>query len=365
MSNTPSKPPKKKIINLPLKILSLLIIIVSGIYAFDIDTAVSDALSDNISEITSEIENSDGSFNQIKKQTNNESNRDTTDKTNSSNSSVSSNADSELSAQIERVLPQKGKLSVIALDVGQADSIFIKSPSGKTMLVDAGDIDSYEAIDVYLTQAGIKKIDVLVATHPHSDHIGSMKRVIENYEIGSIYMPKAEHTTKTYSNLLLAIKDKGLKINTAKGGATKTIPFDNDIVVSIFSPMAEKYDNLNNYSIVLKITYGKNSILLTGDIEREIEKDILKKIPNDLLKSDVLKVAHHGSTTSSTPDFLKAVAPTYAFISLGTDNSYGHPHDKIVKRLNDLDIKFYQTNLNGYLAFFSDSEKYNIVTSKK
>ena len=247
------------------------------------------------------------------------------------------NSSSELSGN--------GKLmSVSFLDIGQGDCTFVNLPDGKTLLVDAANSGDGDEIAAYLKKNGAKKLDYIVATHPHADHIGGMAEVISSFEVGQIFAPKIASsdipTTKAYENFLLSVKDKGLKITTAKGGSTL---FEGEgYKADCFAPNKEKNEGLNNYSIVFKLTYGKNTFLFTGDAERELESEILYKKYN--LSADVLKVGHHGSSSSTTPKFLKAVSPDYAVISCGKDNSYSHPHTETVDILLENKVKIFRTD---------------------
>lgn len=262
-----------------------------------------------------------------------------------------------------RVMPQDGKLSVLVLDIGQGDSIFIKTPDGKTMLVDTGEYEHWQTLKGYLTKLGVTKIDALVGTHPHSDHIGSMQSVVKNYDIGAIYMPRVEHTTNTYLNLLEAIKKKGLKIKGTKGGDTSIIPLGDSVTVRVFAPLGDEYESMNNYSIVLQLSYGDNSILLAGDAESLSEGEMVEKF-GSALNSNVLKVGHHGSRTSTSARFLKAVSPSSAIISCGSGNDYGHPHEETMSRLKKAKIDIYETDTMGTVAFFTDGKKFSIETER-
>lgn len=249
-------------------------------------------------------------------------------------------------------------LTVSYIDVGQGDSILIKSPNGKNMLIDAGESSSQTTIQNYIKEKGINKIDVLVATHPHADHIGGMAYIISNFDIGSIYMPKATTTTKTYETLLTTIKNKGLSINTAKAGVV--IDFDSTLTVNMVAPIGSSYDDLNQYSAVIKITYKNNSFLFAGDAGNESEQQILNSGTN--IKADVLKVGHHGSSTSSSSAFLNAVAPKYAIISVGKDNTYGHPTQSALDRLVAVGAKIYRTDDGGTVVITSDGQ--NITANR-
>ena len=204
------------------------------------------------------------------------------------------------------------------IDVGQGDSIFLRSPNGKTMLVDAGTPDSFESIQNVLSEEGVTKLDVVVMTHPHSDHMGSMKRVIDNYNIGTFYMPDAVNTTSSFDRMLSALEKKKVKTKVIWGSAKTTINWDGDVEVRVLSPIkgADYQDNLNDMSVVIKVTYGETSLLLTGDAESYAE-ELMIASEKELLQADVLKIGHHGSSTSSSQAFLDAVQPKAVVISLG------------------------------------------------
>ena len=248
---------------------------------------------------------------------------------------------------------QKGILNVHFLDVGQGDSIFIELPDEKTMLIDAGENYHGEGIKNYIGDCGYSKIDYLVATHPHADHIGSMDYIVRNMDIGSVYMPKAAANTKTYENLLESISDKGLKITSAKAGLT--IAEESDYTINVVAPVTIDEDNLNNSSAVIKLTYKDNTFLFTGDAE----KKELETITYDI-SADVLKVGHHGSTTSTTEEFLNAVNPTYAVISAGEGNSYDHPHKETLDLLEEFNCKVYRTDIDKTVVFSSDGKTISV-----
>ena len=250
-------------------------------------------------------------------------------------------------------------LKVHFLDVGQADCILIQAPTGENMLIDAGNNDDADMIVTYLNAKGVKKIDVLVGTHPHEDHIGSLDTVIDTYDIGKVYMPRVTHTTKTFEDVLIAIKNKGLKIAAAKAG--EIIDFSPNTRVEILAPNSPEYDDLNNYSAVIKLTYGNTSFLFTGDAEDISENEMLASGYD--LKADVLKLGHHGSSTSSTEAFLAAVKPSYGIISVGKGNDYGHPHEEVLTRLEQAGIEIYRTDESG-TVFATDGDHIVIKTEK-
>jgi competence protein ComEC len=257
-------------------------------------------------------------------------------------------------------LASPAPLSIHFVDVGQADCILVHTPGGHNMLVDAGNNADADAVTTYLSRQGVKKVDVLVGTHPHEDHIGGLDVVIKQFQTGKIYMPKVSTNTKTFRDVLLAIKDKGLKISSPIPG--NTIDLDPAVQVKALAPNSSKYEDLNNYSIVLKVIYGKTSFLLTGDAERESEKEMLAKGYD--LKVDLLKVGHHGSSSSTSAAFLRAVAPKYAIISVGADNKYGHPSQTTIKRLQRAGVKIYRTDINGTIVATSDGNKISIKSQK-
>ena len=249
------------------------------------------------------------------------------------------------------------ELKVHFLDVGQGDSIFIELPTNETILIDASIKDASDKIIKYLKEENGSKIDYVFATHPHSDHIGGMSAVIKAFDIGQIYMPKAVTTTKTYENLLLTIKDKNLKIKTAKAG--NTIIDTDDLKLVVLAPNQDSYESLNNYSIVLKLTYKEKSFLFTGDAETLSEKEITGDV-----EADVLKVGHHGSRTSTSQAFLNKVNPSYAVISVGLNNDYKHPHQEVLDRLEKKNIKIYRTDQNGDIIFTTDGYNIDVKVEK-
>lgn len=233
------------------------------------------------------------------------------------------------------------------IDVGQGDANFIELPNGETMLIDAGIQSSGDDIIEYIENLGYTDIDYVVSTHPHADHIGGMALVIEAFNVENIYMPKAVSTSKTYENLLETIQNRGLSIKTGRAGVE--ILNTDDLNIILLAPTKESYTNLNNYSIVLKITYGDVSFVYTGDAEEES----LEEITGDL-KADVLKVGHHGSNTSTTKSFLEQVKPEYAIISVGAKNSYGHPNSSTLELLEEYTNNIYRTDINGTVIIRSD-----------
>jgi competence protein ComEC len=253
-----------------------------------------------------------------------------------------------------------GQLTVSFIDVGQGDSILIQTSLGQSMLIDGGERNQGEKLVEYLQKQGIDQIDVMVGTHPHSDHIGGLIAVLENFQVEKIYLPKVTHSSSTFKDLLTAIKNQGLKINTAQAGAA--IPIEG-VDASFIAPVRDRYDSLNNYSAVVKLVYGNISFLFCGDAEEESEQDILSSSRGDL-KCQVLKVGHHGSSTSTSDPFLNAVKPQYAIIMCGAGNDYGHPHQEIIEKLKQAGATIYRSDENGNIVFSSDGNSLKVENEK-
>ncbi len=249
-----------------------------------------------------------------------------------------------------------GNFAAHFLDVGQGDSIFIELPNSETMLIDTGENYHGESIINYISALGYSKIDYLVATHPHTDHIGSMSYIVRNFDIGSVYMPKVSANTKTYENLLTSIQNKGLKITTAQAGMN--IFDSNGLTMDIIAPSEIDEDDLNNCSIIIKAVFGTTSFLFTGDAETE-EFDTVTAD----MQADVLKVGHHGSRTSTTEDILDRIEPSIAVISCGEDNSYGHPHATTLKYLSNINCTVYRTDENKTIKITSDGKTLDVETN--
>jgi len=245
---------------------------------------------------------------------------------------------------------ESDKMLVHYIDVGQGDSILIQV-NNKNLLIDAGPKSDKKKLLNYLSSLHLDKLDYVIATHPHEDHIGNMDDVINDYNVLAFYAPKVQSTTKTFEEMVEALKSKGLKINVIKKG-TNSINLGENTKVTIFSPMKDSYENLNNYSPVIKIEYGNTSFLFTGDAEKDVEKEILAT--NEDISADVLKVGHHGSSTSTSMDFINKVNPSIGVISVGQDNTYNHPNEDTIKRLTQNKVKIYRTDKDGTVIISSD-----------
>lgn len=242
-------------------------------------------------------------------------------------------------------------LEVHFIDVGQADSILIKK-GNESMLIDAGNNDDGDLVVNYLKRQKVKKLKYLIGTHPHEDHIGGLDDVIDNIEIENIIMPNAIATTKTFEDVLDSISNKGLSITKPKVGNKYTL---NGAEFIILAPNGEEYSSLNDYSVVIKLINGDNTFLFTGDAEVLSEKEMLKD-NKKLLKSDVLKVGHHGSVTSTHQAFLDAVDPSVAVIMSEKGNSYGHPHKEVMASLKKRPIDILRIDLQGTIIMKSDGK---------
>ena len=238
------------------------------------------------------------------------------------------------------------------IDVGQADSILITTPSNKNMLIDGGDEDSAKIIKSYLKNKKVKNLDVVIATHPDSDHIGSLDYIIDNFDVEKIYMPNQTTDSECYINLIDSCNKKNLKVNYLS--KDDSFNLDDSTNIYVLSP-SYITDNNNSNSIVLNISYKNNNFLFTGDCEESNEMDMINSY--NLEDIDFLKVAHHGSYTASSLTFLEETTPDIAVISCGYKNSYGHPHKSTLDNLESVDAKIFRTDQNGSMQFNSDGEK--------
>lgn len=251
--------------------------------------------------------------------------------------------------------------SIHFIDVGQGDSALIIS-NDKTILIDAGELEQGTVVSHYLKNLDIKKIDFLIATHPHSDHIGGMATIIDEFDIGKILMPRLPDnmvpTSKTYTRLLTSIANKGLKITPSKPGMAYDFGKGR---LEVLGPTGE-FEDLNDMSLVAKFTYDKDeSFLFTGDMEKFAEKDLLNTRSN--LDSDVLKVGHHGSNTSTHKAFYDAVSPEYCIISVADENKYNHPHQTTINRIKESKTKLFRTDFDGNIVFHIINDNFKITTT--
>ena len=248
-------------------------------------------------------------------------------------------------------LNASGKIKVHFIDVGQADCILIQSNS-QNMLIDAGNNDDGELVVRYLHDNGVTKLDYVIGTHAHEDHIGSLDTVIQYFEIGILFLPDQTYETKSYADVLEMADVNQVRIVHPQFKDTYALGEARFIFIM---PNADReYTDLNDSSLGIRISNGKHSFLLCGDASKEMEREFIDS--KVFLKSDVLKLNHHGSSDANCKDFLKAVDPRFAVITCGVDNDYGHPHKSVMKRLRKLDIDVFRTDMSGTVIFTSDGD---------
>lgn len=254
-------------------------------------------------------------------------------------------------------LPQNSTFEVHYLDVGQGDCSLVLC-DGHAMLIDGGEASESSKVYAYLQQHGVSHLDYMVASHAHSDHIGGLSGALNYATVDTAFCPVTDYDSKTFNSMIKYLDKQGIDITVPSAGDEFML---GSAHVQILSPQ-KSYDEPNDTSIVLKVTYGETSFLFTGDAERTAEADILDAGYN--LSSTVLKVGHHGSDTSTSYPFLKEIMPKYAVIQVGKDNSYGHPTEDILSRLRDADVKVYRNDLQGDIICSSDGEDVSFTTKK-
>lgn len=251
-------------------------------------------------------------------------------------------------------------MGVHFLSVGKADCSYIKCGEAN-ILIDAGDMEVSPNIVEYLNRRGIKRLDLVIATHPHRDHIGQMADIIDNFEIDCFIMSKvprkAVKDSYIYKRMLKSLKKKNVKIKFANPG--EKIRF-NDLTVEILGP-CKMYENINDNSVVAKLSYGSSRFLFMGDAEKVSEHDIIESKRD--LRAEVLKIGHHGSTTSTTEEFLSEVQPEYALISSGP-NKFGLPKQATIEKLNSLMIKIFRTDIMGDISFLTNGSGFKVITQQ-
>ncbi len=249
-------------------------------------------------------------------------------------------------------------LNLHMLDVGQGDSLLLEC-DGSYMLVDAGEVDKGNRVVEYLKGQNVRRLSYAVITHPHSDHFGGMKKVLQSIPTDSIVMTEAYNTTRAWESLIDYIDKENFNV---------VFPKTNDVFnvggckVNIYSPNIDN-DNKNNCSLVLRAVYDNMAVLLTGDAEKSEEKEILESGFN--VQADVLKLGHHGSSTSTSSEFLKKVSPSLALISCGKNNDYGHPHNEILSKLKNSDIPVMRTDLDKAVTVSLCNNKITVLASKR
>lgn len=257
---------------------------------------------------------------------------------------------------------QSAGLQVHYIDVGQGDSILIKSGED-TLLIDCGEIGKEGIVKAYLDKIGVTQLDYVIGTHPHSDHMGCMDKIVETYDIGEFIIPHLDDgdipTTKYFERFMNAMENKGLEITEAETGRVFNI---GDAECEIIAPCSDDYSNTNNYSVGIIMRHGKNSFIFTGDAEKLAEKEMIDS--GKLTDIDVYKAGHHGSDTSSSEEFLEIIKPDIAVISCGEGNSYGHPCDITLENLSKYTDKVYRTDLSGSIVITSDGKELTVTEEK-
>lgn len=245
----------------------------------------------------------------------------------------------------------EGTLEVHYIDVGQGDATLIKCGS-HAMLIDGGNNNKGTTVQLYLKKQGVESLDYVIGTHPDADHIGGLDVIVYKYNCEKVIMPDYEKDTKTYQELVDVIHDKNMKITYPVVGEQYAL---GEAKFTIIAPNSNSYGgNANDYSVAILLEYGKNRFLFTGDAEEASEAEMLTNGID--ISADVYKVAHHGSRSASTQEFLNAVQPKYAVISCGEGNSYGHPHAEVLNRLRSMGVEVFRTDEQGSIIASSDGE---------
>ena len=261
------------------------------------------------------------------------------------------------SSEREKTVMPENSIELHIIDVGQGDSILVRTESGN-LLIDAGPGDSEEKLADYLDGLGIESFEYCIFTHPHEDHIGGADMIMRNYEVKNVIMSGAVTDTKTFSNLLYALEESEANVIEASPDRTYKI---GELEILIMGPcVVGKSRDLNNSSVIARLTYGDVRMLFTGDAESVEESDVLKEYSAYDLDCDFLKLGHHGSSTSSSEAFINAVTPAFAAISCGVDNSYGHPHRETLSMLEGNGIEYERTDKHGDIVYQCDGKNFEI-----
>lgn len=247
----------------------------------------------------------------------------------------------------------RNNLNIHFIDIGQGDSSLIQYKN-INILIDSGPNDSEEKLIRYLKKYNVKRLDYLIATHPHEDHIGNMDAILDEFDVKKFLAPYVEYESSDFDNMIRELKEKNMTIQPIDASSNKLF-LESNTYLEFLHPTNITYENTNNYSLIIKLNHFSHSFLFTGDAELEAELSLLKN--NFDLKSDILKVAHHGSSSSSSLDFLNAVNPSISIISCGINNKFKHPHISTLQNLESINSKIYRTDEDGSLILESDGKK--------
>lgn len=255
-------------------------------------------------------------------------------------------------------------LTVTFIDVGQGDSILIRTPSGKTMLVDGGERNAGNEVVRVLREKGIKRINVMVSTHPHADHIAGLIRVLQKLPVDAVYDSAKPYSSKTYEDYLGLIHDENIPFHAARAG--DEIYLDESVKVSVlWPPHTDAGDpfhieklSVNDASVIVYVSFGDSKLLLAGDAETMVERELIRM--GSVREAQVLKIAHHGSATSSSQAFLGTVKPEIAVICVGAGNTYGYPHRETIKLLTRMGVEILRTDVEGTIVLQSDGTTWTV-----
>ncbi len=267
------------------------------------------------------------------------------------------NPDAPPSETSETNVTTTPRFAVHFIDVGQADAALVIC-DGKTMLIDGGNAEDSNLIYSYLQKQKITHLDYVVCTHAHEDHVGGLSGALTAATAGTVYAPVTDYDSRAFRSFAERAEERGGGIKLPRAGDVFSL---GSATVRVLGPMKD-YDETNDTSIVLRVEYGKTSFLFTGDMESVAERDLLDAGVN--LQATVLKVGHHGSSSSTSYRFLREVAPQYAIISVGEGNSYNHPNEDVLSRLRDADVGLYRTDLQGDIICMSNGEALTFATQK-